>query len=63
MCFLKEECGRDGDVRGDQSSRCGPGKKGPRKKQNTRYSQAPHNPYTSVDGPGYGLSGVMGSER
>ena len=29
------------------------------------YSQTPHihNPYMSVDGPGYGLSGVMGSER
>jgi hypothetical protein len=29
----------------------------------TQYSQHPHNPYPSVDDPGYGLWGVMGSGR
>ena len=27
------------------------------------YSRLPHNPYLSVDQPGYGLSGSMGSEE
>jgi hypothetical protein len=27
------------------------------------YSRTPHNPYPSVDGPGYGLLQVMGFER
>jgi hypothetical protein len=27
------------------------------------YSRTPHNPYPSVDGPGYGLLEVMGFER